>query len=261
MIDTLTLQFSTSLNDLDLHFIQFRVLEIVKSCCCKERWLCPNLLFLFLLKVAPQRSERPTRAPSLSLSSAPPPPQTEPILVLLNSDRCRPRRVECRPVPFSSSLSFRRSVLWYSGLSLFRKFLKPLNTSTLSSCRPDVMSAVPAGLFAGSFPLTPAWPGQKINRSFFSAEDCSRMAVCQSGQPIPDATFYSRFFESENGGMCSLCVAFRGEPLWCVCDCFCIHGHTADRDSVGTPVLMYSPSTLNDREPTTRPVPCDWAVS
>ena len=38
--------------------------------------------------------------------------------------------------------------------------LKPLNTSSLPSCRPDVISAVLASLSACSFPLTPACPGQ-----------------------------------------------------------------------------------------------------
>ena len=70
-----------------------------------------------------------------------------------------PGRVECRPLPFSTHLSFKRSVLWCSGLSMFRKFLKHLGTSTLPSCRPDVVSAVFAGLSARSFPLTSACPG------------------------------------------------------------------------------------------------------
>ena len=37
---------------------------------------------------------------------------------------------------------------------------KPLCTSALPSCRPDVISAVLASLSAHSFPLTPAYPGQ-----------------------------------------------------------------------------------------------------
>ena len=68
--------------------------------------------------------------------------ETVPIFVWLNTDHSRPWRVECRPLPFSTPLSFRRSVLWCSGLSMFRKFLKPLSTSALPSCRPDVISAV-----------------------------------------------------------------------------------------------------------------------
>ena len=37
--------------------------------------------------------------------------ETVPIFVWLNTDRSRPWRVECRPLPFSTPLSFRRSVL------------------------------------------------------------------------------------------------------------------------------------------------------
>ena len=35
-----------------------------------------------------------------------------PIFVWLNTDRSRPWRVECQPLPFSTPLSFRRSMLW-----------------------------------------------------------------------------------------------------------------------------------------------------
>ena len=47
--------------------------------------------------------------------------ETVPIFVWLNTDRSRPWRVECRPLPFSTPLSFGRSVLRCCGLSLFRK--------------------------------------------------------------------------------------------------------------------------------------------
>ena len=53
-----------------------------------------------------------------------------------------------------------------------------------------VICAVLASLSSRSFPLTLACPG---HRSL-----CSRrlfMAVCQTGQPIPDSTFCSRFIE------------------------------------------------------------------
>ena len=40
-----------------------------------------------------------------------------------------PQRTESRPLPFSTPLSLRRSMLWCSGLSMFRKFLKPRCTS------------------------------------------------------------------------------------------------------------------------------------
>ena len=45
-----------------------------------------------------------------------------------------------------------------------------------------------------------------------------------------------------------------------MCDCFYLHGQSGDRVSVGSTVFVYSPSTLLDREPTTRLVPCSWAV-
>ena len=38
--------------------------------------------------------------------------ETVPMFVWLNTDHSRPRRVECRPLPFSTPLSFRRSMLW-----------------------------------------------------------------------------------------------------------------------------------------------------
>ena len=68
--------------------------------------------------------------------------ETVPIFVWLNTDHFRPWRMECWPLPFSTPLFFRRSVLWCSGLSIFRKFLKPLSTSALPSCRPEAISAV-----------------------------------------------------------------------------------------------------------------------
>ena len=37
--------------------------------------------------------------------------ETVPIFVWLNTDRSQPWRVECRPLPFSTPLSFRRSML------------------------------------------------------------------------------------------------------------------------------------------------------
>ena len=37
--------------------------------------------------------------------------KTVPMFVWLNTDRSRPWRVECRPLPFSTPLSFRRSML------------------------------------------------------------------------------------------------------------------------------------------------------
>ena len=66
--------------------------------------------------------------------------ETVPILVCLNS-------------AFSIPLSFRQSVLWCSGLSMFRKFLEPFSFSALPSCRLVVMSLVFASLPAWSLCL------------------------------------------------------------------------------------------------------------
>ena len=88
---------------------------------------------------------------------------------------------------------------------MLRIFLKPQSTSALPSCRPDVISAMLASLSARSFPLTPACPGQKIHRSLCSQRLC--MAVCQSGQPIPDSTFCRRFTESVRMMACVICVS------------------------------------------------------
>ena len=48
--------------------------------------------------------------------------ETAPMFAWLNTDRSRPWRMECLPLPFSTPLSFRRSVLRCSGLSMLRKF-------------------------------------------------------------------------------------------------------------------------------------------
>ena len=84
--------------------------------------------------------------------------KTVPIFVWLNTNCSRPWMVECWPLPFSTPLSFRRSMLWCSGLSMFRKFLKPLSTSALPSRRPDVISPVLASLSARSFPTDSGMP-------------------------------------------------------------------------------------------------------
>ena len=118
---------------------------------------------------------------------------------------------------FLHSLFFRRSVLWCSCLSMFRKFLKPWRTSALPSCRPDVMITRCACQynFAHSFPLTPECPGQLIHRSLCSRRLC--MAVCQSGQPIPSPTLCSRFIESVRMMACVTCAS-RLEASHCIAD-------------------------------------------
>ena len=91
--------------------------------------------------MASYRSERPILAPPrLSAVSPRLPSKQCQYFVWLNTDRSRPWRMECRPLPFSTPLSFRRSLLRCSSLSMFRKFPKPLSTYALPSCRPDAMS-------------------------------------------------------------------------------------------------------------------------
>ena len=105
-------------------------------------------------------------------------------ICLVVHDRSRPWRVECRPLPFSTPLSFRRSMLWCSGLSMLRKFLKPLSTSTLPSCRPDVISPVLASISARSFPLTPAWPMRSQHVFAHITEMLSLSFGCLSSQQL-----------------------------------------------------------------------------
>ena len=95
---------------------------------------------------------------------------TVPMFVWLNTDRSRPWRPECRPLPFFIPVSFRRSMVQCSGLSMFRKFLKSLSTSVLPSCP---VIAVLASLSASSRPLTTAWPGTGI----LEADDCQVTTV------------------------------------------------------------------------------------
>ena len=108
--------------------------------------------------------------------------ETVPIFVWLNTDRSQPWRVECRLLPFSTPLSFRRSMLWCSGLSMFRKFLMPPSTSALPNCRPDVMSAVLASLSARSFSLLQHTQDSR-STEVFGAEDCAWLCASR-GSPF-----------------------------------------------------------------------------
>ena len=94
------------------------------------------------------------QAHTVCLVSQPSPQGVSGISVLLNTDRCRPQRMVCRPLsgPVPTPLSFRRSVRGCSGLSVFRKCLRAHNASALASCRPVVVSAVLEGLCSHSFP-------------------------------------------------------------------------------------------------------------
>ena len=57
----------------------------------------------------------------------------------------------------------------------------------------------------GSFPLTPAWPGQEVHRSLCSGRLC--VGVYQLGEPIPDSTHCSRFIESVRMIVCDICLS------------------------------------------------------
>ena len=61
--------------------------------------------------------------------------ETVPPLVWLNTDCVQPWRMEHRPHPFSTPLSYRQSVLWWSGLSMFRMVFKV----SLSQCCDDLV--------------------------------------------------------------------------------------------------------------------------
>ena len=115
------------------------------------------------------------------------------MLVWLITDRSPSLRVERRPLSFFPTLF--PSGDHCSGLSIFRKFLKPLSTSALHSNTVLVMSAVFASRSAHSFLLTLAWQGQDMNSCLFGWK-LIVCGACQSGQPIPDPPCCSRFTES-----------------------------------------------------------------
>ena len=114
--------------------------------------------------------------------------ETVPIFAWLNTDRSRPWRMECRPLPFSTRLSSGNQMPGCSGLSMLRKFLKPRSTSALPSCRSDVISAVLASLCARSFPLTRRAQDSR-STEVFVVEDCAclRASRGSSFQTLPFA--------------------------------------------------------------------------
>ena len=82
-------------------------------------------------------------------------------------------------------------------------------------------------------------------------------ALCQSGQPIPDSAFCRTFMVSVRMMAFVICAS-RWEARHCIA---CVTASTSmvwlEVVTVGSTVFMYSPSTLLDREPPTKPVPCD----
>ena len=128
--------------------------------------------------------------PALSLSSLPKVAlETVPIFVWLNTDRSQSWRVECRPLPFSTPLSSRQSMLRCFGLSMFRKFLKPLSTSALPSCRPDVISAVLASL-SGLFILTDSGVPRTVDpQRFLKLKTVHGWQCASQGSPFQTPPF------------------------------------------------------------------------
>ena len=92
------------------------------------------------------------------------------------------------------------------------------------------MVALPASLFAWSFPFTLACPGQYSHRSF--QRWLSNIDTCHSGLPIP--LFEASILNLSDGGMCGLTVTSWGSPAEGMCDCF--HLHCQDR--IGCAVFM-----------------------
>ena len=167
--------------------------------------------------------------------------------VRLVTDRFRPRRVACRPLPLSTPLIFsgNRSILWCVCLFMFTTFRKPLRTFAMPSFRPDVMSAVLASLTVHSLWLRHG-QGSRTT-AVCAAEDCARLhASLSSSSQTPPVRMAA----------CVICVSL-WEPS--VCDRY-LHSQTGCRDSVGNTFFVCSPSILLDCEDPTRPVPCDWAV-
>ena len=108
-----------------------------------------------------------------------------PIFVWLNTDRSRPCRANVGRFLFSTSLSFRRSMLWCSGLSC---------SESSSSLWVSLPCQAADQMWYLQFFCLPVYrsvhsrcPGQLIHRSLCSRRLC--MAVCNSGQLIPDSTF------------------------------------------------------------------------
>ena len=185
--------------------------------------------------MVPQRPERPIRAPThLSLAVCP---------------RLPSKRYQCWPgwtqiVPdlggchvdhfHSPLLQEINALMLWSGLSLFRKFLKPLNTSALVNCTPAVMSAELASLFVRSFSLAPTWPGQQIRSSLCSRRLC--MGVSQSGPVIPGSTFCCSFIEPVKLVAWVICGS-----LYCVCKSLYLHRSDWMRQAPMSLCIVLSP--------------------
>ena len=149
--------------------------------------------------------------------------ETVTMFVWLNTDRSGQRWVDYRPLPFSTPLSFRLYMLWCFGLSMSRKFLKPLNTSALPSCRSDVIYAVFASLSAR---VARTLSNQQTNYLLVHSHWLRRAQGSKSTEVfaaktmhvcVPVGAAHSRLhilqevhWVYENDGMCNLCITLGG---------------------------------------------------
>ena len=112
--------------------------------------------------------------------------KTVTMLVWLNTDHppIQPQRMKHCALPFATPLPFRQSKLLCSGLSMFRKCLKPPSSSALPSCRPAVTSAVLAGPCTHTCTPSDSSMVRDIEPQWFLQSKTVR-----SWPPIPDSTF------------------------------------------------------------------------
>ena len=105
-------EFADSLNNLGVMLMKSGNYEQAAECCSKAlKVRFTEFQFQFQLKMANVALGKAHTRSTPSLSSLPKVAlETVPIFGWLSTDRSRPWRVECRPLPFSTPISFRRSM-------------------------------------------------------------------------------------------------------------------------------------------------------
>ena len=133
----------------------------------------PSVLWVLLkikvqFKMVSVRSEKPICAPpsSRSFLTGTVAVETVPVFVWLTMALSPLFKKDRLALRLSTPLSSRRSVVWCPWFCACRQCLKLLNTSDLPRSESLVRVALPASLFARSFPFTPACPRLYIRRSF-----------------------------------------------------------------------------------------------
>ena len=117
----------------------------------------------------------------------------------LNTDSSRPRRMECRPIPFS--IPFFQVI---DVVMLWPVHVHKVPQASGHLCPAKVQTRCDICCACQSVcQFIPTDSG--IHRSLCSRRLC--MAVCQSGQPIPDSTFCRRFIESVRMMACVICAS------------------------------------------------------